>query len=378
MAFHLPQNSFSDKSLGMRPMSSSNPSPPQFPKKTRTKIQASRDSPYGKLRKNSSMETSQTQTIYVMCHKLIHLLPENCLKVYHKKFLNKLVEPEYYVDNTLETELRAKFLKTFIDNNLLKFIGLRNKFNPDHVKAFYCNLVRTTAEIERKFKDHVVKFYYGDFTRYLGLTSSIANIFVDISPEYDRVCFVLSISKLVSENIEISGIKSKEEDLVEVPKIMDECRVSMMRYYSETDGVYYNLRKYGRKVYDDKILEQVKDPSYEASRSSSSLLSVDLKTYLDELVRKILADKKIKQIMAFIDSVSKESEDSQEKLKEELKAEMQVFKARVIVQVYSMRDIVHHLGISNVIFSICPSDHGLEPNVPIPYVTPSDDAVSIL
>ncbi|CAI8600464.1 unnamed protein product [Vicia faba] len=119
----------------------------------------------------------------------------------------------------------------------------------------------------------------------------------------------LFYSYFVHMILEINGIKSKEEDLVEAPKIMDEYRVSMMRYYSETDGVYYNIGKYGRKVYDDKIVERVKDPSYEASGSSFGLLPVDVKTYLDELVWKILADKKIREkgIMACIDSVSKES-----------------------------------------------------------------------
>ncbi|XP_050919155.1 uncharacterized protein LOC127136662 [Lathyrus oleraceus] len=61
-----------------------------------------------------------------------------------------------------------------------------------------------------------------------------------------------------------------------------------MRYYKDIDGVYNYLEKSGRKVYDDQIVEPVKDPSYEASASGTGLLFGDVKTYLDKLVRNIL------------------------------------------------------------------------------------------
>ncbi|CAI8597995.1 unnamed protein product [Vicia faba] len=95
--------------------------------------------------------------------------------------------------------------------------------------------------------------------------------------------------------LKINGIKSKEEDLVEAPKILDECGVSMMRYYRDTDGMYYYLEKSGRKVYDDKIVEPIKDPSNETSESSFGFLSVDVKTYLDEMVEKILVENQIRE-----------------------------------------------------------------------------------
>lgn len=87
--------------------------------------------------------------------------------------------------------MRAKFLKPFVDHKLLKFIGLNKKFNPGHVKAFYCNLEQTLVGIKSKFKDCVVKFNYMDFTKYLGLTSEGSYMFVAKSPDYDRIRFVV-------------------------------------------------------------------------------------------------------------------------------------------------------------------------------------------
>lgn len=74
--------------------------------------------------------------------------------------------------------------------------------------------------------------------------------------------------------LELNGIVSKEEDLVEAPKILDESRVSMMRYYKDTGGIYFYLEKYGRQVYDDRIVEPLKDPSDKASAFTTRLLYV--------------------------------------------------------------------------------------------------------
>lgn len=46
----------------------------------------------------------------------------------------------------------------------------------------------------------------------------------------------------------------------------------MMIYYRDTNGVYYYLEKYGQNMYDDKIVEPVKDPSDEAGASGTRLL----------------------------------------------------------------------------------------------------------
>ncbi|KAL5082020.1 hypothetical protein RYX36_010441 [Vicia faba] len=242
-----------------------------------------------------------------MCHKVIHLIPKDGLKWYHDNFLNKPIDPEYYVDSIFETESRGKFLKLYANHDLLKFIGLSKKFNPGHVKAFYCNLELTIVRLKSRSKINVMKFAYGYLTKYLGLTSSSASIIATKLSEYDKVHFVLSISKFVAKNIEVNGIVSNEEDLVEDLTIMDEYRVSMMRYYRYIDGVYYYLEKSGRQMYDDRIMETVKDPSNEVGASSYGLLSTDVKTYLDKLVRNILEDNKVKEeiIMGKIEVVVK-------------------------------------------------------------------------
>lgn len=118
----------------------------------------------------------------------------------------------------------------------------------------------------------------------------------------------------MKRNLEINGIVSKEEKLTEAPKILDYGGVSKMRYYRDSNGDYYYLEEYGRKIYDDKVMEPSKDPFVEAPGSSSSftVFSSDLKSYLYELVGRIFSNNPIREesIMAQIDSVTKASEES--------------------------------------------------------------------
>lgn len=43
--------------------------------------------------------------------------------------------------------------------------------------------------------------------------------------------------------LELNGIVSMEENLLEAQKILEKSRVSLMRYYRDKDGVYYYLEK---------------------------------------------------------------------------------------------------------------------------------------
>ncbi|CAI8606178.1 unnamed protein product [Vicia faba] len=129
-----------------------------------------------------------------------------------------------------------------------------------------------------------------------------------------------------------------------------------MRYYKDFYGDYYYLEESGRNVYDDK--ELTKDPSNEPTRSSYGFLSANLKSYLDELVKMILADNQV-----------------------EIKAEIRASEARVTCQVESIRITVDYLGRTSVILDIGPSDIDTNTTVPVPDVTivvpPSDDATDI-
>lgn len=95
--------------------------------------------------------------------------------------------------------MRAKFLKSFAKEKLLKFIGMNKKYKPDYVKSFYYNLVLTPAGLASRFKDKIIKFTYSDFTKHLDLVSGGADISMRF-PDYDRICYVLSILKSVCEN----------------------------------------------------------------------------------------------------------------------------------------------------------------------------------
>ncbi|KAL5076143.1 hypothetical protein RYX36_015127 [Vicia faba] len=124
---------------------------------------------------------------------------------YQDKFLNKPADLEYYVDASVEVELKANFLKSFFNHNLLKFIGINKKYNHDYVKAFYCNLLKTSSGIENRFKDKIIRFNFMDFNKYLGLTSNNLSVFAARLPGHDIVQFVLSISKFICDNLAISN-----------------------------------------------------------------------------------------------------------------------------------------------------------------------------
>ncbi|CAI8603719.1 unnamed protein product [Vicia faba] len=92
---------------GKRKFSSSNPLP-QIRKKNTSKVQASK-------------ETFDTH---------------GKIKRYVKDLLNKPIEDEYYGYSFVECDLKVSILKLFQHHKLLKFIGLKRKFNLDHVKVF--------------------------------------------------------------------------------------------------------------------------------------------------------------------------------------------------------------------------------------------------
>lgn len=131
----------------------------------------------------------------------------------------------------------------------------------------------------------------------------------------------LLFSYIVQLILNVSGIVSKEEDMVESQKIMDYYGVSKMRYYRDPDGDYYYLGEPGRHVYDDKVVEPIKNPSDEPNGPSFGSLSANLD--LHELVGYILDGNQSREdmIITHIDSVAKESEESRVKLKSVLKDE---------------------------------------------------------
>lgn len=138
-----------ERQKSKKPTSTSINFEPQVPvpKRVITKVQGNKASVDGVLRKKekiSSATCSLNSYLALLCSKVIDLLPEDILQKYQDKFLYKPVDPEYYVDAISDIELRTNFLKPFADNHLMKFIGMKSKYNLDYVKAFYCNLELTT------------------------------------------------------------------------------------------------------------------------------------------------------------------------------------------------------------------------------------------
>ncbi|CAI8592039.1 unnamed protein product [Vicia faba] len=170
----------------------------------------------------------------------------------------------------------------------------------------------------------------------------------------------LFYSSFVHMILEINGVVSKEEDLVGASLIMDEYVVSKMRYYRDTTGMYYYLEKYGRKSYDDQIVEPKKDSNDEAGDPSNigttSYAYVNVKTLLDVMPQKLLVDISIREdrIMACIDAMAHGSEDNKSRMRENLRAEVKyeilVVEGRMITQIEALKTSVDYLGGNNFIF----------------------------
>lgn len=129
--------------------------------------------------------------------------------------------------------------------------------------------------------------------------------------------------------LRLSGIECKDEHLTESPKILYYGVVAKMRYYKDLNGDYYYLEDSGRQVYDDKIVEHVKE-TVEATGPSvvgvgvAFSLSPDVKTLIDDMLQKLLADNQVMEdgIMARVDAFAHVSEESRLRMKVELKVEV--------------------------------------------------------
>lgn len=145
-------------------------SPPLIPKRSITKVQANKASTDGVSSKKEKWSSNTgLSSLDKLCGNVAHLLPADSLQKYNDNFVYKLVDSEYYVNSYAENELKTKFLKPFDDKNILTFISLNRKYNPDYVKAFQCNLESTTSGLQSRFKDRIMKLSYSNFINYFGM-----------------------------------------------------------------------------------------------------------------------------------------------------------------------------------------------------------------
>lgn len=77
---------------------------PSVPKKSRTKIQL-KATPSVRTKKKSS----KTKTTEAFCHKVKHIVLKYSLQLYQEKFLNKPIDLKYYVDPSVEVDLKYVF-----------------------------------------------------------------------------------------------------------------------------------------------------------------------------------------------------------------------------------------------------------------------------
>ncbi|KAL5102450.1 hypothetical protein RYX36_006777 [Vicia faba] len=78
-------------------------------------MQAGRDSSDPRVSKKESKQSTQNQAIYVICHKVKHLFPEENLKLFYEKFLNKPIQPKYYVEKSTKIDLKKGGKKVYDD-----------------------------------------------------------------------------------------------------------------------------------------------------------------------------------------------------------------------------------------------------------------------
>ncbi|KAL5074970.1 hypothetical protein RYX36_013954, partial [Vicia faba] len=287
------------------------------PKKSRSTVQASTSAPYGKLKKNPY----RIQTAEALSHKVKSLLLVDSLKRYQENFLDKHVDPEYYVDATSQNELRMKFLQPFSYANLLTFIGLKI-MSGNHSMSWEEYIV-------------VRMVYFGDTKKDLLFYSS----------------FIQCI-------LEANKIVPKEDDQFITLKILDYGGVSKMRYFLDSDdGSYFYHEDSGRKVYDNKIVDPPIDPIVAPTSSTPfGSFPIESKSYLDNIFGILMDDNQIieDRIKARIYSVARETEGRRVQLKAnlrvKLKDEILAYEGRVASQIEFVKASLDHLGSCNYIF----------------------------
>lgn len=78
---------------------------------------------------------------------------------------------------------------------------MKKKYIPNYIKVFSCNLELFSVSLESRFKNNIIRFDYFDFDKYFGLSYGGSNMSNSKEFDYDKILFVLSISKYVYEHM---------------------------------------------------------------------------------------------------------------------------------------------------------------------------------
>ncbi|CAI8613373.1 unnamed protein product [Vicia faba] len=87
------------------------------------------------------------------------LLPEESLLRYLCSFSIKPVESEYFVEKNSETKIGVELLASCENHGLMKFLSLKKDYDPELVKAFYCNLKTIDDGLKCHLNDKLIKLY---------------------------------------------------------------------------------------------------------------------------------------------------------------------------------------------------------------------------
>lgn len=117
-----------------------------------------------------------------------------------------------------------------------------------------------------------------------------------------------------------------------------------MKYYRNLNGGYYYLEDSGRQIYDDKIVELVKEAAETIGSSTddvgvSSSTTPDMKTLIDVMLQRLLVHNQAKddQIMTHIDALAHVCEQiilrMKTKFRDEVKEYIQDSEGRLVTQI---------------------------------------------
>lgn len=140
-------------------------------------------------------ENARSRNLVALCLKVNHLVSHYKYKAYVFHFLNKFVALEYYMDKVIKKEINIDFLNHLKTTTYLKFIYLHGKFNPHHVKAFYCHVKISFTYIHCHFDRKLIKYTIKDFNIMFGLENKGMKVCQFNALVFDHTQFFKTIFK---------------------------------------------------------------------------------------------------------------------------------------------------------------------------------------
>lgn len=123
--------------------------------------------------------------------------PEENIQRYVNEFSNKNVESGNLIEKLFKIKLVVRFWALREEHSLLRFLNFNKRYDPELIKAFYCNLKISDEGLECHFKNKLIKFSLSDFNTHFGLWARGDEICTTNAPKFSKLEFVTSIFKFV-------------------------------------------------------------------------------------------------------------------------------------------------------------------------------------